>query len=59
MAVLDELNWMTNKQIAELTELQLNTVQTTTNKLFAKGKLERKTKKDKGDIKPICLYRKK
>ena len=59
MAVLDELNWMTNKQIAELTALQLNTVQTTTNKLFAKGKLDRKTKKDKGDIKPICLYRKK
>ena len=59
MAVLDELNWMTNKEIAELTALQLNTVQTTTNKLFAKGKLDRKTKKDKGDIKPICLYRKK
>lgn len=59
MAVLSELDWMTNKEIAELTALQLNTVQTTTNKLFAKGKVERKTKKDKGDIKPICLYRKK
>ena len=59
MAVLDEMNWMTNKEIAELTALQLNTVQTTTNKLFVKGKVERKTKKDKGDIKPICLYRKK
>lgn len=59
MAILDELNWMTNKEIAEETGLQLNTVQTTTNKLYAKGKVERKTKKDKGDIKPICLYRKK
>jgi len=59
MSVLSELDWMTNKEIAELTALQLNTVQTTTNKLYAKGKVERKTKKDKGDIKPICLYRKK
>jgi predicted transcriptional regulator len=59
MAVLSETDWMTNKQIAELTALQLNTVQTTTNKLFTKGKIERKTKKEKSDIKPICLYRKK
>lgn len=59
MAVLNETDWMTNKEIAELTALQLNTVQTTTNKLYVKGKVERKTKKDKGDIKPICLYRKK
>lgn len=59
MAVLSDLDWMTNKEIAELTGLQLNTVQTTTNKLFTKGKIERKTKKEKSDIKPICLYRKK
>lgn len=59
MAVLNETDWMTNKEIMELTALQLNTVQTTTNKLYVKGKVERKTKKDKGDIKAICMYRKK
>lgn len=59
MAVLNEFDWMTNKQIADLTSLQLNTVQTTTNKLYTKGKLDRKTRKDSPDTKPICIYRKK
>ena len=59
MAAIHEINWMSNRELADLTGLQLNTVQTTTNKLYSKGKLERITRKDNADTKPICLYRKK
>lgn len=59
MAVLDEFEWMSNKEIAAKTELQLNTVQTTTNKLYEKKKIERRMRKEAGDIKPVCLYRRK
>lgn len=59
MAVINEFDWMTNKHIAELTGLPLNTVQTTTNKLYGKQKLERKMNKENVDTKPVCLYRKK
>ena len=51
--------WKNNKQIAEATGLQLNTVQQKTAKLFAAGKIDRVMKKCKIDAKPICMYRKK
>lgn len=51
--------WKNNKQIAEITGLQLNTVQQKTAKLFAAGKIDRIMQKCKQDAKPICMYRKK
>lgn len=51
--------WKNNKQIAEDTGLQLNTVQQKTAKLFAAGKIDRVMQKCKVDAKPICMYRKK
>lgn len=51
--------WKTNKDIAQETGIQLNTVQQKTARLFAAGKIDKTTKKTTGDIKPVCLYRKK
>ncbi len=59
MRVLDDLNWMSNRDIADKTDLQINTVQTTTSKLYEKKRLERKIRKDPGDQKPIYMYRRK
>jgi len=50
--------WKTNKEIAQETGLQLNTVQQKTARLFLSGKVDKTTKKTAGDIKPVCLYRK-
>ena len=51
--------WKNNRQIAEETGLQLNTVQQKTAKLFTAGKIDRIMQKCKRDLKPICMYRKK
>ena len=59
LKVLDQFNWMSNKEIAEMTCLQINTVQTTTGKLYEKKRVERKVRKEAGDPKPIYLYRRK
>lgn len=58
LAVLTD-DWKTNKDIAQETGLQLNTVQQKTARLFLSGKVDKTTKKTAGDIKPVCLYRKK
>lgn len=52
-------DWKTNKDIAQETGLQLNTVQQKTARLFLSNKIDKTTKKSAGDIKPYCLYRKK
>lgn len=49
--------WKTNKEIAQETGIQLNTVQQKTARLFAAGKIDKTTKKEAGDIKPVCMYR--
>lgn len=49
--------WKNNKQIAEETGLQLNTVQQKTAKLYTAGKIDRIMQKCKSDAKPICMYR--
>ena len=49
--------WKHNKQIAEETGLQLNTVQQKTAKLFTAGKIDRIMQKCKSDTKPVCMYR--
>lgn len=51
--------WKTNKQIAIEAGLQLNTVQQKTAKMHASGKIEKITRKERAEIKPVCLYRKK
>jgi predicted Rossmann fold nucleotide-binding protein DprA/Smf involved in DNA uptake len=51
--------WKSNKQIARETGLQLNTVQQKTAKMFVAGKIDKITKKDNPDVKPVCMYRKK
>jgi predicted Rossmann fold nucleotide-binding protein DprA/Smf involved in DNA uptake len=51
--------WKTNKQIAVDTGLQINTVQQKTAKLFLAGKIEKITRKEYAETKPVCLYRKK
>lgn len=56
-ALTDE--WKTNKQIVADTGLQLNTVQQKTAKLHVAGKIEKITRKEYADTKPVCLYRKK
>ena len=55
-ALTDE--WKTNKQIVAETGLQLNTVQQKTAKLHMAGKIEKITRKEYADTKPVCLYRK-
>ena len=57
LAVLTD-DWKTNKDIAQETGLQLNTVQQKTARLFLSGKVDKTTKKTAADIKPVCLYRK-
>lgn len=52
-------DWKTNKQIADDADLQLNTVQQKTAKLFKAGKIDRVMQKTKSDTKPVCLYRRK
>jgi len=51
--------WKSNKQISIETGLQLNTVQQKTAKLHVAGKIEKITRKEYADTKPVCLYRKK
>ncbi len=51
--------WKSNKQIARETGLQLNTVQQKTAKMHMAGKIDKITKKDNPDVKPVCMYRKK
>lgn len=50
-------DWKTNKQIAAATGLQLNTVQQKTAKLHLAGKIDKITRKEDPDVKPVCLYR--
>lgn len=54
-ALTDE--WKTNKQISAETGLQLNTVQQKTAKLHVAGKIDKITRKENPDIKPVCFYR--
>lgn len=59
--ILTALNaeWKNNKQIAEETGLQVNTVQQKTARLYNAGKIDRIMKKCNSDTKPVCMYRKK
>lgn len=58
--IMDALTaeWKTNKQIAVEAGLQLNTVQQKTAKMHAAGKIDKITRKERADTKPVCLYRK-
>jgi predicted Rossmann fold nucleotide-binding protein DprA/Smf involved in DNA uptake len=58
MSVLTD-EWKSNKQISAETGLQLNTVQQKTAKLHVAGKIDKITRKEDPDTKPVCLYRKK
>lgn len=49
--------WKTNKQIAADADLQINTVQQKTAKLHKEGKIDKITRKEQEDTKPVCLYR--
>ena len=54
-ALTDE--WKTNKQIASDTGLQLNTVQQKTAKMHTSGKIDKITRKECAETKPVCLYK--
>ena len=56
MSVLTN-EWKTNKEIAQETGLQLNTVQQKTARLFLSGKIEKTTLKMPDGVKPSCLYK--
>lgn len=49
--------WKTNKDISDETGLLINLVHRHTTKLFKDGKIERSSRKEASDIKPVFLFR--